>query len=705
MRVVQRSTPEEEQKIFLKIARYRDGIINASFYSDHVLADHWRGAADEAKNFYRQSLPNQILTHTLLPLTTNVPSVTKVLEEAPKKFLASQKENTTEDRTFINNTYKEAFSEYYYWITQSQLNIFTCLEQNIAQTTAAAEKYHHAHPKAALLAQNATNYFNIAQQHASSSKAETIIHRWKVAGYEAAHLACLYLASTQSNKDDYPELIRYQTESISLAEKSVNLRVKAAQAIQDSHETLAQEYSLAAYAASNASDHKMKLLETTCSGKTQEAAYWKEASLASEQVLKYRLQALEERKNINNKHLEAHWDKVIFYAESAASYRMEALIIYAQHNYLTAKRWTNTAQAATNAMTLWLKTTQHKRYGNAFGVLTAYWHQKARTSEIRVKKAVCKVAMSNITFCLPEQWLPNPEQQKTWPIDQVNFLAAYHEAIPLHTWLYQTYYILKKSGIACSMNADLPNYGIAITIKDAFTVNMTIDSRPSLGMHLHFVMNKTIARFLPGSLLMPPWPPSELLPRNPTRGSRFENICFFGNSNTLAPELLSQEWQQHLLKELGIFCHFRAENSWRDYRDIDCIIAVRDFSRSRHFDKPATKLHYAWLAGVPFIGGTDSAYASDGHQGKDYLAARSAKEVFDHLKRLKEDESFRFKLVKNGFQSSKNFTREAVLVRWKKLLEETLPNLAVGWHFASINKKRWFLIIQRIAYFTDRYLR
>ncbi len=103
------------------------------------------------------------------------------------------------------------------------------------------------------------------------------------------------------------------------------------------------------------------------------------------------------------------------------------------------------------------------------------------------------------------------------------------------------------------------------------------------------------------------------------------------------------------------------------------------------------------MAGVPFIGGSDSAYAADGAPGKNYLVATSVEELLEHLKQLQENAALRTMLVQNGLQAGQVFTQEATLRYWKKLVEETIPVRAFQWHQHSMLKRSWLFFIQRLV--------
>ena len=290
----------------------------------------------------------------------------------------------------------------------------------------------------------------------------------------------------------------------------------------------------------------------------------------------------------------------------------------------------------------------------------------------------------------------------------------------LEIWISETYRLLHQEGVSCDLVNELPKEGVVIlynndkadflsnpktSLKNLFIVNVVADLPPHPSAQLHIVQNKTHTKRLPASYFIPHWPQPDLLARDPNRGNRFENIHFFGYSKNLDSYLHSEEWKNRLRRETGLFLDIKDPDHWHDYRDTDCTIAIRDFSRSRHIHKPATKLYNAWLTGVPFIGGRDSAYAADGHPGKDYLVATSPDEILAQLQRLKKDETFRANLVHQGTIAGNAFSRTAILERWKYFLQEALPVLVLQWQQQSPTKRYCSSMIQHTCCFADRYMR
>jgi len=317
-----------------------------------------------------------------------------------------------------------------------------------------------------------------------------------------------------------------------------------------------------------------------------------------------------------------------------------------------------------------------------------------------------------VSFLVSPELTPKKGWHETLEKGGVGELAALGHAATAQSMIYQTWFWLKQAGVSCDLVPKLPKEGIVIFISNSFSphvvfppelfcVDVLTDTRLLPCAHFHLIQNKAKARWTPHSLFVPHWPQPNLIRRNPIHGTRFEKVSFFGDPYNLAPELQTPEWIGQLRRELGMFLEFQPSKHWHDYSNTDVVVAIRDFSHSTHYHKPAAKLYNAWLAGVPFIGGRDSAYAADGRPGIDYLVATSPQQVIDQLRRLKEDPILRQQLVNRGQESGTAFSPEAILPQWKRLITETLPALAVQWKKKSSLQRRFFWITQRCSYFFD----
>lgn len=318
-----------------------------------------------------------------------------------------------------------------------------------------------------------------------------------------------------------------------------------------------------------------------------------------------------------------------------------------------------------------------------------------------------------VFFYLPEKYLPDTARQEAWKSDTITTLEEGGKIACAQCWIYQTWLALEKSGCRVRLVHTLPDEGVLVTLSGCvgenfrpgprlFFADIVADFVPHPAAHLHILQNAIHAQRLPHSVFMPLWPHPNLLPRDPARGPRFENLGFFGDASNLAPELRDPAWRKTLHDHTGLTLQTVSADHWHDYRETDCVLAIRGFLRSSYLHKPATKLYNAWLAGVPFIGGLDSAYRGDAQPGREYLAAASLPELDAHLKRLRTDPAFRTELVKAGTRKSKQFDRPAILERWRVLVENTLPETASRWMKKSAVERQVFSLAQRARVWMDR---
>lgn len=293
----------------------------------------------------------------------------------------------------------------------------------------------------------------------------------------------------------------------------------------------------------------------------------------------------------------------------------------------------------------------------------------------------------DVSFYLPESLLPSAENRAAWETGEKTTLEQEGTIATAQAWIYRTWVTLRKYGCHAELIHRIPDRGAVIACAGAiprpwpasanlFLVDVVADSLPHKDGLVHVVQNAAHSRRLPWSIFVPHWPQPGLVPRPKERGNKFERVAFFGDPRNLAPELLNPVWQDEMRRATGALFEIRLAEHWHDYSDVDAVVAVRDFFGRQLLNKPATKLYNAWSAGVPFIGGTDSAYAADGKVGRDYLVARTPAEVLRHLSDLAHSAEQRAELVAAGRKKAVQFNEEAIALRWRYLIEETIPERA-----------------------------
>ncbi|MEO1620240.1 MAG: glycosyltransferase [Cyanobacteria bacterium J06632_3] len=300
----------------------------------------------------------------------------------------------------------------------------------------------------------------------------------------------------------------------------------------------------------------------------------------------------------------------------------------------------------------------------------------------------------------------------------------------LYTWTIQTYLRLSNAGVNCQLTSNLPSEGIVLCHSNAlrsvelplapkrFVICMKAEAPLSAIAPMHVVQNPTEASLAGDRYYIPHWPQPNLIPRDPARENRFENIAFFGHQASLAPELQSHAWQV-ALAERGL--NGRAisntnswnnyatiDTAWNDYHNIDAIVAVRSFSALRRIvtrgfaNKPATKLFNAWLSGVIPILGAESAYRETGKSGQDYIEVESFLGLLESLERLKANPDARQSFRAAGRNRAEAFTPEKIVTKWQIFLELVAIPAYVRWCDYTVSQQRQALLIARASSLIDK---
>lgn len=297
-------------------------------------------------------------------------------------------------------------------------------------------------------------------------------------------------------------------------------------------------------------------------------------------------------------------------------------------------------------------------------------------------------------------------------INTLDGLKGYNYRWPSLNWVYGTYYRLKQKGVrGIHLVSSLPQKGIVVMpshqaklmqvySKDLFIISTLADSPPRFYTHLNVSQNPYQSSLYPNLLgfpiwkHIPHWPQPGIVPRQTERGARFDTIGFFGDRTGIPAELLGEEFARELAA-LGM--RLKVDDAtFNDYSDVDAVVAVREFSDEPFFYKPASKLVNGWLAGVPVIGGADSAFSALRRSPLDYLLVKSKAELLAALQTLKASPELRRQMVQNGRQRVQALSEEAILHQWEELLFNEAQT-----HYRTWLKKN---AVERGAFFADLFL-
>ena len=251
-------------------------------------------------------------------------------------------------------------------------------------------------------------------------------------------------------------------------------------------------------------------------------------------------------------------------------------------------------------------------------------------------------------------------------------------------WVVQTVLVLREAGldvtVAASACPDSINFSLANQLRELerstnfFMVSMDADQLRARWANVALVQNMTQAGRR--AFWIPHWPQPGLIPRDPARTS-FERVGFFGLERNL---YRGKDWWDQLCARCGMEFNLQPRECWHDYHDVDIALGIRDLQGRRHDEKPPTKLFNAWLAGCAFIAGNDSAYSQVGLRGRDFLYAKSEREVMACLESLSGSPSKGQELVSQGRSRLQAIgSRENTRDRWIQLLERELVPLYQRW--------------------------
>ncbi len=280
---------------------------------------------------------------------------------------------------------------------------------------------------------------------------------------------------------------------------------------------------------------------------------------------------------------------------------------------------------------------------------------------------------------MPENCLPDRSELPYWLEGEPRQIEPPGKASTAQNWILLTFSRLAKSGMQVSLSHRMPDEGVVIAMTGnlpkgfrapagVYLVGIVADGLPHPACHFHVLQNAAHAKRVPRSVFLPHWPQPGLIARDPGRGDRFDNMVFYGDPINLAPEFRDPGFAAGIRDKFGITLVIPDTSRWHDYSETDAVLAIRALGSRPFLRKPATKLYNSWLAEVPFLGGSDSAFSADGCPGLNYLRCTRLEDVDTALQRLRDDPDFRRRLVREGYQAAERFLPANVCERWAAFL-------------------------------------
>ncbi len=250
-----------------------------------------------------------------------------------------------------------------------------------------------------------------------------------------------------------------------------------------------------------------------------------------------------------------------------------------------------------------------------------------------------------------------------------------------YCWGLQSYYLLMQSGLKLTLSTKpLPE---AINLAHGnlwrkmgrnagvFGVSLQADYPRFPLAQIHLVQNQN--QVDDNSFHVPLWPQIGQIPRDPSR-KVVETVAYQGRIGFTDLDVgrLNADLNPHGIR-------FLALDEWRDLNHIDILVGIRNFGKKRYERKPASKLINAWHANIPFIAGWDSAFEQVGNPGRDYLRVDTHEDLVLSILRLKENPKAYGELVAAGAERAREFTTDAIALRWVQVLENHIAPAFDEW--------------------------
>lgn len=259
-----------------------------------------------------------------------------------------------------------------------------------------------------------------------------------------------------------------------------------------------------------------------------------------------------------------------------------------------------------------------------------------------------------------------------------------------HTWTWPAYCRLRMHGMNVTFGYELKRNAInfvhgqvarrqlsATDFRTHFIVGIRADFRPFSYGHFEIVQNMKTAGAR--RIYMPLFPQAGLIARDRNRRI-VKNVCYVGQpENSISTGKLVLE-----LERIGCRLITKGMSDWHDLSDVDVLLGIRSFTKKTYDNKPPTKMFNAWLSGIPFIGGGDSAYEQVGEPGLNYFKVSDMEELIDSIRVLKEDAQLYERVVEEGRIAGAHYGAEQIAESWKLFMEEQVAPAYRLWRKGSL---------------------
>ncbi len=251
------------------------------------------------------------------------------------------------------------------------------------------------------------------------------------------------------------------------------------------------------------------------------------------------------------------------------------------------------------------------------------------------------------------------------------------------TWALQTYHVLKRTGMPVALSHDMDPKAVNLVhgnlLKDlpkradCYCISLQADYPHFPLAQYHIVQN--YAQLSKHHSFAPCWPQLGQQSRDANR-TTVTRVAYQGALNFTG---LDQNRINADLQSEGISFELLDATHWRNLADVDVLVGIRNFGTQEYKRKPPSKLVNAWHAGIPFIGGWDSAYSQIGTPGEDYLRVASHEEMIRQIIELKNNPVLYQWMVRIGHKRAAEHTFDTITQLWQKPMEGEIAQNFEAW--------------------------
>lgn len=285
--------------------------------------------------------------------------------------------------------------------------------------------------------------------------------------------------------------------------------------------------------------------------------------------------------------------------------------------------------------------------------------------------------------------------------DLVDFWELYCQGE--FTWALQTYHVLKRTGMPLALSyrldpnaVNLAHSNLLKTLPkrpDCYCVSLQADYPHFPMAQYHIVQNH--AQVSEKHSFAPCWPQIGQQSRDANRRA-VTRVAYQGarDFTDLDPGRINADLQAE-----GITFELLDAGNWRNLAEVDILVGIRSFGMQEYKRKPPSKLVNAWHAGIPFIGGWDSAYSQIGTPGEDYLRVATYGEMLREIVELKNNPVLYRWMVRVGRKRATEHTFDTIMQLWKKPMEGEIARDFEEWKTLPAKVLRYRLKLLAYLFF------